>query len=443
MAAISPDNFDPLRRYIDVRLQMGVPLVDRDWNELTDMRRFELRALLKWFVGNGVPAGSSAFLIEGQGAVDDFVIRAGASVPAAALLSGLPDQRSRNIVIALGAGRCLVDGLEVLLEQDVNFAQQPLHVSQPGSAALAASLHVPRVQMPAPAAGTVVAYLDVWEHAVVPNDDPDNMILPDLGIESCARIKREWVVRVRTGTSIPAPGNSDYLIGHSYSALATIVRRVGNGAVQAADVTDIRQTRLTLAELERRMRVLEDLVLVPAFNPSPNQFTPKVGTSGVNVTLFGRNFNVATPAVRFGNVVATIVGTPTVTQIMAQVPNIPPGPVKITVITSGGMDTSDDDFTVLPPPPPSFAESPNQFNPKTGSAETNVLLFGNNFNLGTVTVQFVPVTGPAPNGNANIVGTPTATQIVTTVPTGVTGIVRIRVQTSGGSVVSDDTFTVQ
>ena len=170
--------------------------------------------------------------------MDDFVIRAGATVPPAALLAGLPDQRSRNIVIALGAGRCLVDGLEVLLEQDVNFTKQPLHVSQPGSAALAASLHVPQVQMPTPAAGMVVAYLDVWEHAVVPNDDPDNMILPGLGIESCARIKREWVVRVRTGTSIPAPGNSDYLIGHSYYALATIVRRAGNGAVQAADVTD-------------------------------------------------------------------------------------------------------------------------------------------------------------------------------------------------------------
>ena len=139
---------------------------------------------------------------------------------------------------------------------------------------------------------------------------------------------------------------------------------------------------------------------------------------------------------RFGNVVATIVGTPTVTQIIARVPNIPPGPIKITVVTSGGTDTSDDDFTVLPPPPPSFAASPNQFNPKLGQAGINVLLSGNNFNIGTVAVRFGTVT-------ASSLERQPRTRSSTTVPTGVTGVVKITVQTSGGSVVSDDNFTVQ
>jgi hypothetical protein len=266
MAAISPDNFDPLRRYIDVRLQMGVPLVDRDWNELADMRRFELRTMLKWFVGDGVPAGSNAFLIEGRGEVNNFVIRAGASATPAALLNMLSDQRSKNIATALGAGRCVVDGREVIIEQDVNFTAQPLHVSQPGSAALAASLQVPRVQMPPsdPANPTrpFVAYLDVWEHAVVPNDDPGTMILPVLGIESCARVKREWVVRVGVSVPVPVLGASDYLIGHSYYALASINRRAGDAIINAADVTDMRQTGLNLADIGGRLSRLEQLLRV-------------------------------------------------------------------------------------------------------------------------------------------------------------------------------------
>ena len=55
MAVITADTFDPLRSYIGVRIQQGVPLVDADWNEAHDVRKFEVQAFLKWFVGNGVP----------------------------------------------------------------------------------------------------------------------------------------------------------------------------------------------------------------------------------------------------------------------------------------------------------------------------------------------------------------------------------------------------
>src|SRR5687768_11012751 len=98
MAVISADTFDPLRRYIAVRLQQGVPIVDADVNELNDVRQFELRAFLKWFVGNGVPDGAngSAFRIEGTGAANDFVIRAG-------LAPGGVDGFAN-------VGRCLVEG---------------------------------------------------------------------------------------------------------------------------------------------------------------------------------------------------------------------------------------------------------------------------------------------------------------------------------------------
>src|SRR6267142_2858181 len=68
MAVITSSTFDPLKRRCNVRLQQGVPIVDSDWNELDDIRKFELRAYLKWFVGDGVPDGNDGFRIDAIGA---------------------------------------------------------------------------------------------------------------------------------------------------------------------------------------------------------------------------------------------------------------------------------------------------------------------------------------------------------------------------------------
>jgi len=418
MAVISPNSFDPLKRYVGVRLQQGVPIADRDWNELEDILKFEQRAFLRWFIGNGIPEGSNAFRIIGSGLTNDFTISVG---------GGGSD--------GLSAGRCLVDGMSVFITSDFTFASQPLHVSQAGSTALAAALGVPPIDMPAPEAGTLAAYLDVWERLVTPAEDP-SLVLPGLGTESCARVKRELAVRVRNGTTLPILGDEDFLLSHSYYLLATIARRNGDPLINAADVGDRRQTRLTMAALEQRMQILERLVLIPVFAPSPNQFSPKIGAPGVNVTLFGSNFNVSPPLVQFGATKAVVVST-TATQIVATVPATPAGAVKITVQTSGGTVTSDDNFTILAPlllTPPTFAASPNQFTPKVGAAGTNVTLFGSNLNVGTPAVRFGAV-------NATVVSF-TATQIVTTVPAIASGATKITVQTTSGTVISDDNFTV-
>ena len=63
MGDFSRSTFDQVKHYIGIRLQQGVPLVDADWNELEDIRRFEVQAFLKWFVGDGVPAGNDGFRI--------------------------------------------------------------------------------------------------------------------------------------------------------------------------------------------------------------------------------------------------------------------------------------------------------------------------------------------------------------------------------------------
>ncbi len=51
------------RHYVGVRLQQGVPLLDADWNELEDLRRYEAETLGAWFLGDGVPVGSDGFRV--------------------------------------------------------------------------------------------------------------------------------------------------------------------------------------------------------------------------------------------------------------------------------------------------------------------------------------------------------------------------------------------
>ncbi|MEU6232931.1 DUF6519 domain-containing protein [Kitasatospora sp. NPDC047058] len=230
MAVISDDTFDPLRRYVRVRLQQGVPIVDADVNEREDIQKFELRAFLKWFVGDGVPEGNGGFRIVGTGSPNDFEIRAG--------FDGAPDALHR-------IGRCLVQGMDVMIEQDVHFAAQPLHESQGESAVqLAAHLRVPMIgRLESITDPVILVYLDVWERLVTPAEDP-RLVSVGLGTESCARYKREWVVRARAGTRVPKADEDDFDPAHAYTPLATIKRREGDPLVQPSDVTDGRERRL-------------------------------------------------------------------------------------------------------------------------------------------------------------------------------------------------------
>jgi hypothetical protein len=236
MAIFSPDTFDPLKRYISVRIGQGVPLVHADVNELDDIRNFEVRAFLKWFVGDGVPEGSDAFSIAALAApASDFTIEAGA----AAVPAGLD-----NISTGLGfVGRCLVDGLDAVITKDVNFTDQDLFVNKAGSAQHAADWGVPVVPALPDVDATVLIYLDVWDRLVTP-DEEGKLIFPGLGTESAARRRREWVVRWTSAAAVPAFGGAEFIAGHSYYALAGLKRRAANPVVATADVTDLRERRL-------------------------------------------------------------------------------------------------------------------------------------------------------------------------------------------------------
>lgn len=244
MAIISADTFDPLRRYVSVRLAQGVPLADADWNEGDDIRRWELRAFLRWFVGDGVPAGNDGFRIAATNSATSFDIIAGGVGPG-----------------ALQAGRLLVDGQEAFITATIGFAAQPLHASQAGAAALAAAWAVPVIAaLPAPpvapATRTLAVYLDVWDRLVTIAEDPA-LVLAGLGTETCSRLRREWVVRVRSAATAPQNGDADFIAGHSYALLATIVQTAA-GNIGAADVTDRRRRGIALPSALDMNQVLAD-----------------------------------------------------------------------------------------------------------------------------------------------------------------------------------------
>ena len=235
MPVYSPNTFDPLLRYISVRIGQGVPLVHADINELDDIRNFEVRAFLKWFVGDGVPEGTDAFHLAAADLVDDFIIEAGVSAPPGGL---------DNVATGLNhVGRCIVDGLDAIIENDVNFAAQALHASQPGAVALAADWGVPTVPALPAIDGSVLVYFDVWDRLITPDEQPA-LIFPGIGTESAARLRREWVVRWTSAAAVPVFGDGDFIAGHSYYALASLVRRAADPVVVTADITDLRERRL-------------------------------------------------------------------------------------------------------------------------------------------------------------------------------------------------------
>ncbi|MBB6253162.1 IPT/TIG domain-containing protein [Nitrospirillum iridis] len=426
MAVITNSTFDPLKARCNVRLQQGVPIVDADWNELDDIRKFELRAFLKWYVGDGIPDGSDGFRIDATGATDDFIIRAGVA-PAA--------PGTTNYAIALrNTGRCIADGLDVLIQADISYKGQALFTAPGPDGA-------PKIQPIPVLNGNVLVYLDISERLVTAQEDP-SLVLSGLGTESCARMRREWCVRTRVGTTIPAPGDTDFIAGHVYYGLAVIARQLITPttavAILQTAITDIRHKGLSISALEKRLAKLESLLLLPAFSAPGGQLVPKTGLVGNVVKLEGRNFNIGTPTVTFGNIAAVLSAPPTSGEVAVVVPNLPNGVYTVSISTDGGGPvTSVDHFTVLggggggPVNGPTL-DPATPFVPKSGPKGQNVVITGTNFNQPGLAVSF----GVTP---AVIVNS-SATQITVTVPTLVAGPYTITVNTSAGAIASATPF---
>lgn len=224
MGNFSRDTFDRLKHYVGVRLQQGVPLVDADWNEQEDIRKFELQTFLKWFAGNGVPQGNNGFAIQASSpSANNFAITGGDGT-------------------AEGAGRCLVEGADIMNESTIRYTDQPLY----NNATLAGEWGVdPVAPMTTPASDRIDAvYVDVWEREVDSSEDGD-LVNPAIGLETCVRRRREWAVRVAQGASSPPAAPA----GHDFYLLALLKRPGGTAGITNTQISDERTTGINLAGL--------------------------------------------------------------------------------------------------------------------------------------------------------------------------------------------------
>ena len=273
--------------YVGIHVEQGVPVLDRDLNLLNDLISATVRAVITRYIGNGLPDGSQGFTILGTNTANDFTVQAGAAPP----------------------GVCLVNGLEAVIQADM------LYSSQAGAPALS----TPSAADPDPRQDIV--YLDVWLDEVTGTQDAVLLNGDDIGMQTSVRQKTAWAVRVAEGIPLPAPAAD-----HAFYALAQLARPRGVAEIAAAIVTDLRQSGLTMTAIEQRLADMEAL-FKPAFDPPPGQFLPQFANPGQNVTLHGKNFNLGTVTVRIGPALAAIVGTPSDTQIIVTVPNMPSGSI--------------------------------------------------------------------------------------------------------------------
>ncbi len=146
------DTFEANKGHVGVRLQQGVPLLDRDWNESEDIRRYAEVMLRKHYIGSGVP--------------DETGFKIDASDP--------PGSDFR-----IAGGRCLVDGVEVVNEpydasgNPVGFI---LYTQQQG----VAPLGVPAADR------TDTVYLDVWIEEVTSIQNEALKNANDVRMQTCA-----------------------------------------------------------------------------------------------------------------------------------------------------------------------------------------------------------------------------------------------------------------
>ena len=400
--------------YVGLHIEQGVPILDRDLNLQHDLLAATARRLFTRYVGDGLAAAADGFAVT-------------------ALPSGQNSQDFRIAAADDAPGSFLVGGIEVTIPTAVNYSDQ----------AGVAVLTTPAAPQPDPRVDTV--YLDVFLVDVDGATDSELTNALDVGMQTSIRLRPAWVVRVAEGAPRPEPP-----AGHNFCVLAELRRPRGADTIEQSMINDMRQQGLTMSDLERRVALIEQALLLPAFAATP--FSPPFGVAGQLITVSGTNFTVGgSPTVLFGDKPARLEGTPSATQIQARVPAdlVPTGTafvdVKITVRNAGGgAAISDATFRVARVvPAPQFA-SVAPF-PPNGPTGQRIRLNGTNFGWPPVTVKFEGATAELPPD-----GTPSDTHIDVTVPTnltpplppGQTRDVRITVKTAGGSQTSTQFFRI-
>lgn len=402
------------RGYVGIHIEQGVPILDRDLNLLQDLLAAGVRSLFSRYIGNGLASGE-----------DGFAIRE------------LPAGQNNNDFQIAGPGSCLAGGIEVTVAATTTYDNQP---SRPDGQHVP-KLTTPTAAQPDPRIDTV--YLDVFLIEVDGTTDPSLANSEDVGMQTSVRLRPEWSVLVAEGVPVSDPKK-----GHVHYPLAQLRRRRGEEAISSGTfdlegtktekITDLRQRKLTLSHLETRLSLLEKVLIAPTF-AQDRPVRPLAGQIHQQITLAGNNFDKGGIKVFFDSVPATIAATLSSSEIIVLVPGglTPKGTgrtVKITVTNEVASAVCDKPFGVRAVPV--FVAPPNaQFSPASGTAGTEVILSGFNFNAGELGVRF----GGQP---ALVLGQATNNSVKVQVPDGLAtnAAVTIKVSTREGSVESSDQF---
>lgn len=201
------------RHYVGVRLQQGVPILDADWNELEDIRRTETQINLKHYFGDGIPSENNGFQVGPVTTDNDFSISGG---------------------MALVSGRMVFND-----ETGLTYMDQETKLG----------ITVDTLAPPPTGERDDLVYLDIWEEDLGSSGDvraDERLANPAIGLETCRRVERRWVVRLEVGaTDISAVTKED---GHVYMALARIIRRADQQRIYSADIYDLRRTDVNVAK---------------------------------------------------------------------------------------------------------------------------------------------------------------------------------------------------
>jgi hypothetical protein len=237
------DTFDPKKSYTGIRLQQGVPLLDRDWNELEDIRRYQEMMLRKTYLGNGTP---------------DDGFRISACNPA-----GMDFQ--------ISYGRFLVDGLEAVNRpgEYANFSNYTAQKNEPALKPLSGNEH---------GIFYYTVYLDLWIDEITASEEPALNNNNDIKICTSVRHRIQWRVKVKEWVFpevpiIAAPA------GHHYIELAKIKR--STKGITDNDITDLRSTWHSLEGTEQRFKSIINELLRGNMPSEPE--TNLTGTGGIEL----------------------------------------------------------------------------------------------------------------------------------------------------------------
>jgi uncharacterized protein (TIGR03437 family) len=376
--------------YVGIYFQQGVPILDRDLNLLQDLVASTVRSIVRRYIGDGIPPDGAGFEIRAIPADNDFVIKA--------------------------AGTCLVGGIEVAIDKDKKYSDQP------GVDKLAPPTGGdPRVDL---------VYLDVSLVRVESGDGLDNA--DDIGIQTSVRVKPAWTVKVAVGPAqLPDPPPP----GHFLYKLATVTRPANVNAIEQKMISDERQTGINLADVESRISEVERLRIQLSLGNKSGEFSPRNGRPNDPVTIFGNNLDIEGVEVHFGDFKAPVMSAARDQLKVLVPPDASAGPVHITVESPGGKAESKLAFQIQALGEAPIFKEDAEFTPTFGVAGDQVTLNGKNF-LNASLVQF--------NG-ARVTPDPAQvsdTKIVVNVPPDATGSHPISVTTPVATTTSNGLFTV-